>query len=190
MVNKKKAEPVELQKEVKEMETNTKFGDSGDEMDWSRYKNTQSYIILKSGCNYAVSDDKAMETKASNAIDFEQMEEATHLESETDTVMSEIPVEHVPCNSDVRHCDDSAHRHESESLKDVGVDQLVEPELGIDKNVGKIRFDLNLQPAADMQTMDDDDDGSVSNDCKNPFEPSESRAHDSKSCAAQPLVLV
>ncbi|KAI3735135.1 hypothetical protein L6452_14623 [Arctium lappa] len=137
-----------------------------------------------------VSDDKAMETKASNAIDFEQMEEATHLESETDTVMSEIPVEHVPCNSDVRHCDDSAHGHESESLKDVGVDQLVEPELGIDKNVGKIRFDLNLQPAADMQTMDDDDDGSVSNDCKNPFEPSESRAHDSKSCAAQPLVLV
>ncbi|KAI3692608.1 hypothetical protein L6452_32428 [Arctium lappa] len=134
-----------------------------------------------------VSDDKAMETKASNATDFEQMEEATHLESETATVMSEIPVEHVPCDSDVRHCDDSAHGHEFESLKDVGVNQLVEPELGIDENVGKIRFDFNLQPAADMQTMDDDE--SVSNDCKNRFEPSESRAHDSKSCAAQPLVL-
>lgn len=133
-----------------------------------------------------VSDDKAMETRTSNAIDLQQMEEATHLESETATVTSEIPVEHVPCDSDVRSCDDSACGHESEPFKDVGVDQL-----GIDENVGKNRFDLNLQPAADMQTMDDDDDDeSVSNDCKNRFEPSESRAHDSKSCAAQPLVLV
>ncbi|KAI3681522.1 hypothetical protein L6452_36321 [Arctium lappa] len=74
----------------------------------------------------AVSDDKAMETKASNATYFEQMEEATHLESETTTVMSEIPVEHVPCDSDVRHCDDLAHEHESESLKDVGVNQMSE----------------------------------------------------------------
>ncbi|KAI3773077.1 hypothetical protein L6452_04275 [Arctium lappa] len=105
----------------------------------------------------AVSDDEAMETKTSNAIDFEQMEEATHLESETATVTSEIPVERVPCDSDVRSCDDSAHGHESESFKDVGVNLLVEPELGIDENFGKNRFDLNLQPAVDMQTMDDDD---------------------------------
>ncbi|KVI12456.1 hypothetical protein Ccrd_009152, partial [Cynara cardunculus var. scolymus] len=128
-----------------------------------------------------------METKSSNAIVFEQMEEA--IASETATAMSEMPAEHVPCGSNAPSCDDLAHGHESESFKDVGVDQLVEPELGIE-NLGKNRFDLNLQPPAtdtDMQTMDDD---SISNDCKNRCELSDSMAHDPKNCSAQSLVLV
>ncbi|KAJ9547705.1 hypothetical protein OSB04_020248 [Centaurea solstitialis] len=127
--------------------------------------------------HYVVLNDKAVETKSSNAVRFAQLEKATHLESKTATVMSEIP---VPCVSDHRSCDLLARGHE--------------PEMGIDENVGKNRFDLNLQPAVDMQTVDDDDDDinidSVSSDCKNRFEPSDSRAHDPKSCAAQPLVLV